>query len=319
MFYGELEEEARRLHDQALAHIRRNELTEAREIATALRTMRWSGAFEILALVARAEGDLEGATRALEEGLEKAPSAWLLHQLYGTIRDERGQHEDAVLSFDAALRCEGAWVSSIRFNRAVSYMRAGFPGDALADAEAVLEDPATPPFTLDALRIAIDALSALGRSNDAISLVEHMKASLTRDDESGRAELAAFMALAGIRAELGDDKVRACLDEAIEGGAHRRELLDALLAMPHSEDTADTKFRITISVPMASGGPEGAIGYLRVLEIHAASDTEAFELARSLEPRALREKITIEESRVLAKERAPARVLSASGRIYFGE
>lgn len=319
MFYGGLEEEAQRLHEEALAHIRDGELAYARRIATELEQMRWSGAFEVLALAAHAEGDLEGATRVLEEGLEKAPSAWLLHQLYGTIRDEQGRYEDAIASFDAALKCQGAWTSSIRYNRAVSFMRAARPGDALADAEAVLEDPGTPPFTLDALRIAIDALFALGRAHDAVSLVEHVSASLTPDDVRGRAELAAFMALAQIRADDAKESVQASIDIAIEGGAHRRELLDALLSIPCAEETAETRFQVTISVPMATGVPEGVTGYLRVLEIHAANEAEASELARSLEPRALRDKITIEESRVLAKERAPARVLSASGRIYFGE
>lgn len=319
MFYGGLEEEARRLHEEALTQIRHGELTEARRIASALRQMRWSGTFEILALAAHAEGDLEGAARVLEEGLEMASSAWLLHQLHGTIRDEQGRHEDAIASFNAALRCEGAWASSIRYNRAVSFMRAVRPGDALADAEAVLEDPSTPPFTLDALRIAIDALFALGRVHDAVSLVRHMSASLTPDDGRGRAELAAFMALAQARAGESKKKVRAVLDEAIDGGASRRELLDALYSVSDAEDIADTKFRVTMSVPIASDGPDGAVGYLRVFEIHAASEVEAFELARSLEPRALREKIVLEDCRVLARAQAPVRVLSGSGRMYFGE
>lgn len=319
MFFGNRQDEAQRLHDEALAHLDRGELDEARRIAAELRGMQWSGAFEILALAARAEGDLEGAARALEEGIALAPAAWTLRQLLGTIHDERERHDDALRAYDEALRCEGAWASSIRFNRAVSRMLAGDPGAALADAESVLEDPATPPFTLDALRVGIDALEALDRRDDAVSLVRAMSGSIAKDDARGRAELEAFTALAGARAGAAQDAVRASIHAAIEGGASRREILDAITLLSANEPEVTARFRVAIAAPVPPGGEPGVTGYLRVLEVRAADTEHASELAKTLEPSALRDAITIEECKLAGSDHGPAGVIAASGRIYFGD
>lgn len=318
MFFGSREDEAQRLHDEALARIDEGDLARARAIAAELRAMRWSGAFEIEALAARAEGDLDAAVRVLEQGVALAPAAWPLRQLMGTLCSEAGRIDDALAALDAALRCEGVWVSSVRYNRAVARMRGGDPGGALADAESVLEDPATPPFTLDALRVALDALHALGRAEDGVSLVRAMTGSLARGDARGRAELAAFAALATVRAGAGEPEVRRALDEAIDAGCARREVLDALAALP-AEGTGGVRYRVTLSAPRPDDAPAEVAGYLRVVEVRARDEAHAFELARAIEPRAVRDAITLEECRAIAEDAGEARVLWASGRALFGE
>lgn len=319
MFFGTREDEAQRLHDEALAHLDRGELAEARRIAGELRGMRWSGAFEILALAARAEGDLDEAVRALEEGVGLVPAAWTLWQLLGTLRDESGRADDALRAYDTALGCEGAWASSIRFNRAVSRMRAGDPGGALADAESVLEDPATPPFTLDALRVAIDALDALGRPRDAVSLVAAITGSLAPGDARGGAELSAFAALAGARAGAEQSAVRAAIERAIEGDASRPEIVEALAHVDGDHGRASSRYRVTIGAPRPPTAEPGVAGYLRVLEVRAESEERAHELARSLEPSAVRASVRIEQCQLVGSEDGPVRVLGATGRIYFGD
>lgn len=319
MFFGTREDEAQRLHGEALAHLDRGELDEARRIAAELRGMRWSGAFEIDALAARAEGDLEGAVGALEEGVRLVPAAWMLWQLLGTFYDEQGRAGDARHAYDTALACEGAWASSIRFNRAVSRMRARDPGGALADAERVLEDPATPPFTLDALRVAIDALDALGRAGDAVSLVRAMIGSLAPGDVVGRAELESFAALAAARAGAAPETVRAALAAAIEGNASRPEIVEALTWIEREREVVDARFRVTISAPAPVLGDPEVKGYFRVIEVRASDEAHARELARSLEPSAIRDAITIEDCQRVATEPGPPGVIGASGRAYYGD
>ncbi|WP_157069607.1 tetratricopeptide repeat protein [Sandaracinus amylolyticus] len=316
MFFGTREDEAQRLHEEALARIDGRDLAGAREIARQLRGMRWSGAFEIEALAARAEGDLEGAVRVLEEGVGLAPGAWSLQQLLGTLCSELGRLDRALEALDAALRCEGVWVSSVRYNRAVARMRGGDVGGALADAESVLEDPATPPFTLDALRVAIDALARLGRADDAISLVRAVSSSLAKDDVDGRAALAAFDALARARAGRGEDEVRGAIERAVEGLAMRSEVIDALALLPAPE--ARVRYRVTISAPRPPDAPVEIEGYLRVFEVRAHDEAHAVALARALEPSSLRSAIAVEDVKVLGEDRGPARVVFASGRALFG-
>nr|MDQ3033099.1 hypothetical protein [Myxococcota bacterium] len=60
-------------------------------------------------------------------------------------------------------------------------------------------------------------------------------------------------------------------------------------------------------------------GYLRVLEVRARDEAHAHELARSLEPSAIRDAITIEDCQRAATEAGPPGVLGASGRVYFGD
>ncbi|UJR78210.1 tetratricopeptide repeat protein [Sandaracinus amylolyticus] len=316
MFFGTSEDEARRLHEEALARIDARDLSGAREIARQLRAMRWSGAFEIEALAARAEGDPEGAVRVLEEGVRLAPGAWSLQLLLGTMCSESGRSDEALAALDAALRCEGVWVSSVRYNRAVARLRAGDVGGALADAESVLEDPSTPPFTLDALRVAIDALERLGRVDDAVSLVRAMGSSLAKDDRAGHAELAAFDALARARAGRGEDEVRSAIERAVEGWAMRGEVIDALALLPGEDGTA--RYRLTLSAPRPDDAAVEVEGYLRVVEVRARDEAHALALARALEPASVRGAIAIEDLRVVGEDPGPARVLFASGRVLFG-
>lgn len=317
MFFGSAEDEARALHEEALAALDRGELAAARALAETLRAMRWSGAFEVLALAARAEGDLESAIAALEEGVAAAPRAWALRQLLGNFHDEAGRHADALRAYEGALACEGAWSSSVRFNRAVALLRAGDAGGALADAERVLEDPATPPFTLDALRVAIDALERLGRAGDAVSLVRATGASLAPEDALGRAEIAAFAALAEARAGAPAETVRASIEAAIEGGAGRGEIVEALARVAGGA-VVETGWRVVIAAPAPPGADEGIAGYMRVIEVRAGDEARARELACSLEPSAIRGAIAIEECRAVARDPGPAGVIAASGRIWFG-
>ena len=316
MFYGSSQDEAERLHDRALGHLEAGELDAALGLAQELRRMRWSGAFEIEALVARRRGDLEVALRALAEGRAAAPSAWSLHQLAGIVLGEAGRTDEALAAFEAALGCEGAARGSVRYNRAVLRMRRGEAGLALADAEAALEAAAGAPFALEALGVALEALGRLGRSEDAVSLVRTLRASLAPDDAAGKADLDAFLALALARNGAGAALVREHVARAVDGSSSRAELVLALQAV--ATGAATSRFRLALAGP-APPGADGAIaGYLRVVEVRAADEAQAIAIALELEPGSLRSSVTVEECRRLGDDAGPPAPLHASGRIWHG-
>jgi tetratricopeptide (TPR) repeat protein len=317
VFFGSREDDAKTLHDEALAAIDRGEHAAARAIAARLRDMRWSGAFEIEALAARREGDLETALRALDEGTSLAPGAWLLHQLRGITLDDLGRHADAVAAFDAGLRCEGAWTASLRWNRAIARERSGDTGGALADAESVLEDPSAAPFVLDALRLAIDALAALKRTDHAIRLVRTFASAIPAEQGQARAQLAAFEALALVRAGAAQEEVLAKCDEAIEGWASRREVGDALAAIAGGADV-DSCWRITISGPRPPDVDPDVEGYFRSVEVRAATEADARALACRLEPSSVRAALEVERCEPLEPRRGKPGVVAAHGRVFYG-
>ncbi len=318
MWLRSKEDEVRARHDEALAMLESGDLSGARRHAEELRALGWSGAFEVLALAARAENDLEGAVRVLDEGCALAGGAWSLHELRGTLLDALGRHGAAIEAYDRALTCEGTWAASVRYNRAIARWRSGDAGGALADAEAVLSGTTPPPFAIDAVRLAIDALDRLGRQADAISLV---RTALSEAPEGGdiatrlRALHAVALARAG-RTDEARDEARG----AIEVGDGTAAL--ARLMPPIRHDDRPTRWlRVVVSGRARIG--DGEHGFLRVLAVLAADASEALLWAGELEPTSVREGLAIDECKdndaPPPPEGTPRGVVGASGRILFDE
>lgn len=309
------EDEVRALHEEALARIEGRDLEGARALAEQLKALRWSGAFEVLALAARAEGDLEGAVRVLDEGTAVAPQVWTLHQLRGNLLDALGRHGEAIEALDRALACPEPWVSSVRFNRAVARLRGGDAGGALADAEAVLTEGGAPPFALDAVRVAIDALAKLARTADAVALVETALAQ-AGDAEPAASALAGLYAVALARDERSADAVARAAGRAIEGGKGTAELAMLLDPLPR-DDRAARKLRLVVEGRIREGGKR--YGFLRVLSLVAIDPEDGLAIARRIEPTTIRAELAVHESTDEGPSEAPRGILHASGRILFEE
>jgi tetratricopeptide (TPR) repeat protein len=314
MWLRSKEDSVHAMHDEALSLLDAGDLAGAKRVASELRAMGWSGAFEVLALALRAEKDLAGAVRALEEGCVLAPEAWALHELRGSMLDALGETARALAAYDGALSCEGAWTASVHYNRAITRLKAGDAGGALADAEAALGGASPPPFAIDAIGVAIDALDRLRRNDDAVSLV---RTALSEADGGVVApRLTALLAVAldrsGKRAEARDAAVAAI--EAGHGSAALARLVD-----PPTLGAGAAAYRFHLLVAGAWPSEPRASGFYRSVWARAADTHEALAWARLLEPAAIGATLCIEE--VLATDDAHADdirgVLSASGRVLF--
>jgi tetratricopeptide (TPR) repeat protein len=311
MWFASKEEEVQRLHAEGLACLEAGDFDGAIARGEALCRMRWSGGFELVALGRRGKGDRAGALAALEEAGKVAPGAWMLAQLRGNVLDELGRGADAVLAYDEALAVEGSWRGSIRYNRAVTLSKLGRWGDALADAEAALEDSRGAPFTLDALSLATDALGKLGRHDDAVSLVEHVASA----GEDAARELLDLRV--GVLRRAGRDaaSVRAACERAIEAGGARIEVARALASLASSlaEVGPRSRFRIVARGAVADGG-----GFFRPATVRARDEADALALVAALEPAAARASLEIESIERLSEEHGASEVLHVAGRIFFG-
>ena len=322
MWIEKKEGEVQALHAQALEALGDGDLATAERLGEVLRTLGWSGAFEVLALIARERGELVEAVRLLDEGVARAPSAWGLHQLRGNLLDQQKLHDEALLAFDTALACEGAWLSSIRYNRSVARLAWGDVGGALEDAEFVITDSSTPPFYLNAMRVALEALARLGRSGDGVTLVRHV---MTRaDGVDAQGPLAGLLALALSRdGQLASGVEEAC-QSAIEQDAMGEDVLAAwrfLRARDGDQDAISQNARFALLLEVqARGLVEGATGYYRKSVVVARDREDAMQLALSMEPSSRRAEAHVERVEELdAKVSAARGIIEASSRLFFGE
>ncbi|MBX7194004.1 MAG: tetratricopeptide repeat protein [Sandaracinaceae bacterium] len=325
MWIRKKEDEVRALHDEALARIDQGDLAGAESIASQLEAIGWSGCFEVRALARRKAGDRSGALAELDRGLSLAPDLWMLHQLRGNVLDELGQKHAAIEAFDRALRCPEASSSSIRFNRAITKLSVGDAGGALADAEHVITEAPEAPFAGAALGIAVDALLALGRHDDAVSIVDRAIASIREAGaDAAIAMLEGTRAKAMLAAGRAREEIEAALGRAIDGGGASRDVADVLAALAADDELSRTRFHVVIEVSLPASEraslPEGATGYFRTMRVIAASEDEARTLATSLEPRALLATSRVHTLEVEAADPATrSRIVAPSGRLYFGE
>ena len=315
MWIRSREQEVRARHDEALALLDAGDLDGAKRIAHELRALGWSGAFEVLALAMRAERDLAGAVQILDEGCALAPASFGLHELRGSMLDALGEHARAIEAYDRALECEGAWTASIHYNRSITRLRIGDAGGALVDAEQVLSGAVPPPFAIDAVRVAIDALDRLGRHEDAVSLVRTVLAETERDGAiAGR--LKPMLALTLSRA--GDvERARAAALDAIEDG-HGNAELASLMPPPRHDERAPQRWRLVVEGAWPSDPKVG--GFYRVVSVLAADEDEALAWARLLEPAGLRAVLRVHEitrDDGAASGEVTRGVVGASGRVFF--
>lgn len=85
-------ERAEKLMTRGLVLLDAGKSAEALAIAKKLRSMRYSGGYEIEAQALAQEGAKDEAIAVLRQGIEAAPTGWLNHNLLGNYLSDQGRY-----------------------------------------------------------------------------------------------------------------------------------------------------------------------------------------------------------------------------------
>lgn len=144
----------------ALEH---QDIDVAVQLGHRLSELRHSSGFEILALAALADRELEAGIRILEEGVSRAPGVWSLWHLLGICHSDVGSYQRSIECFHRALKSYGVDRSAVQLNLAISELRQGRHEAALTQ---------------------LDGLSIEGLDNRIVSLRMSILNDLHRFDEA---------------------------------------------------------------------------------------------------------------------------------------
>lgn len=125
---------------RGLAFVEKGKTAQALAVAEELRSIRYSGAFEVEAQALAREGSMEEAIAVLRRGLEVAPTSWLNGNLLGNYLSDEGRDEEAFAAYEEALRSPAADRVLIEANYALALLRAGREEEARAKIAKVSAD-----------------------------------------------------------------------------------------------------------------------------------------------------------------------------------
>ena len=215
-----------------------------------------------LAEARRALGEDERVVRALEQALSIDPEHQRAHRLRATVAAQRGQHEEAVRSYEAVLKKQKTDVDAL-YGVALSYLalrRRGEAIDALRAATEIDPDHA-------------DAFLTLGRTHQ--SMLAHREAAAAfRAVTRIREDAGAFLALAETERDLGrfDDAVTS-IHQAVRLASRDPAPLvllgDLLTTLDRLPEAVSALERVTQLPPSRDGSSEHVEAYRRLSTLHA--------------------------------------------------
>lgn len=315
LFEGIQRRRVEKLSQKGYDLVEEEKFDQALEVARELDRLKYSAGFEIAALALAGKGDLAAAVRVLEDGVEKAPGAWLNWQLLGNFRSDLDRFTEAGAAYERALECPGVSRSSIRLNQAILANRTG-------DHAAVLQlaaDVDDPEMAVWAAALRADSLTALGRLEEAERLGLQI---LKEAAEDGNADPLCNVALnlARIRLDRGEPRpaVRAFAVQQLERDPANNDLLTLIRDIDglYSETARDYRLLIRGQIPEGSPMAGEAEGFYSRWEVLADSPEEALEFIRAIDTPAAPLKVEEWEARK-GRPRDPKGVYWRSGRVYF--
>lgn len=112
-------------------------------------------------------GDLDKALKTIDSAIRNAPSVTKSYNLRGRILLERGDYEDAIASFDAAIEMDDSQIESY-FNRAIAFERVNRWDLAIRDYKHCRTlDPTEPRYLVAAAEMLVE----MGRIDEARSML----------------------------------------------------------------------------------------------------------------------------------------------------
>ena len=272
-----------RVYDRARQQLDDEEYAKALWWAGVLRRMRFSGAYEVEALVYREQGKLGEAAASLEEGIQFAPGVWLLHNLLGSTYSDLGRYDDALKCYDKARKCEHSDADFISYNQSVVLKRQNRLQEAL---DLCPERSRDPGLNSRVRGFRLELLYLLKRTEEAIRLAEESLKATSQEDEPEESFVGLFLA----KLTVADDPQRglreavACLKCDMGRNLEAQELVDSLL--PESPTYRFSFwFEGTARLPTSSS----ASFLIILVQVVATSEEEALNLYRGEQMEQLRD------------------------------
>jgi tetratricopeptide (TPR) repeat protein len=274
---------------------------DALKVGRALKKLRHSSAFEILALAYLGSNKLSRAIAVLEEGVTKVGRVWILWELLGNCYSDAGRFGKAEQAYAEALTREGCDTDVVHLNRAIAFNRRG----KFAEAKLALRHVKSPRLVRRAdacrLRNALHLGEFLSARRLALRLCRGHPIPAENYDSESESELFVACALALKDHPITRRKALRLAFKAVEVQPNNGEALAIIREIQRRGTSGLHLFRLVIHGVWDSpiGKSSRPPGLFRTLEIAAPDAQAAFRRARPFFPKAIRETLSIEECRTL--------------------
>lgn len=293
-----IESVARELMDKGYGYLRSNEIGRAKKVAKKLLNMHFSGGYEIMAHAYEYEGNRQKALQTLKEGVRNVPQVWVLWLQLGNLQSDLGMHENAMKSYERALKCPGAQSDSIAYNQAISLHRQERHDEALAKLDTLLDEE----LALPKAGLTCTILNAAGRHAEVIETGGNWlanRAAIAPSDKHSFeiATLHVEVAIAFMKGKSDNQSAMSHIHNALWFDKTHTAALRMMRELNNQESAAARHYWIiargTWSSPLEES--EELPSFYSTYEVVADSPDDALEYIRQLEPDDVRDCMAVEE------------------------
>ncbi|HEX5221321.1 MAG TPA: tetratricopeptide repeat protein [Verrucomicrobiae bacterium] len=293
---------------------------EALKVGQKLKKLRHSSAFEILALAHLRSDRLSKAIAVLEEGVAKAGRIWVLWELLGNCYSDAGRYAKAEKAYQKALRLDNCDHEAVHLNRAIAFNRAA----KYLEAKSALRFVKSPRLNRRADSCRIRTALKLGNVRAARQLaarLSRIRPSCHEDyDRDSESEILLSCALALKGDPRAKTKALRFAFRAVETRPDNAEALALIREISHRKIAPLFLFSLLIHGVWHSpvGKSTFPPGFLRTLEVAAATERFAFQYAKEFFPPEVRKSLSIEETKTLDSHKLTlGGVYFLSGYIFY--
>jgi tetratricopeptide (TPR) repeat protein len=315
-------DEAERLFAAALECLERGDSRNALKLAKNLERLRFSGAFEIRALVHIDNGEPKRAIALLKRGVKLAPRSWRLWELLGNLLSDSARFAEAEEAYERALTCPDPDIPAIQYNCAVALAR---HGEYAAALDRLVYVTGSDLSTNGAL-LKASLLTSLKRCDEAIAMAQEVVVRIgnqaQKRENSGEELAAAYSELARAHWEGRCDATEA-LKTAWKALEHGRRNFLAMRIIREARALKSSGAR-RYSIRMKGRwfepfeGETATPGFFRNYEVIADNPIECLDFIRELEPIAVRESLEIESVRLIEDcPREPKGLVAAESYLFW--
>ncbi|MBX9694399.1 MAG: hypothetical protein K2Z81_18580, partial [Cyanobacteria bacterium] len=279
---------AEKLMDDAFRYLSQYDSEKALKIGKQLQKMRYSGAFEILALAHEQQDNLPAAIASLEDGVKTCPQVWRLWQLLGNFRSDAEYYDEAMRAYDRALACQGADTEWISLNKSICLSRSGRFSESIEVARSI------EILELSAARdsVIIGCLISLDQFDEAISVGESIVERLDKreDVEQYVKDLSRILAHLARAYRLGkndSEKSRELVNESLRYDKSNVSALATVRELNNvAADDGSKLFKLVVEGewPEPVDEDSEASDFFSTFWVVAASADEALSFVKELEP-----------------------------------